>query len=135
MSFLKNILTPPVFEDEIKTEQAYLLHVILWTLICVPLPYLLFIFVKGTDYKMRALIQAISGELVNFLLLVMLRRGYVRSASIVQVSAFWLFFTITAITGGGVQGEAYLLGDGLVIVIAGILLGGRGAFIFTVLSL
>src|SRR6266498_933993 len=135
MNFLKKILTPPVFEDEVKTEQAYLLHVILWTLICVPIPYLLFIFLKGTQYELRALIQSGVGEGINFILLIMLHRGYVRSTSIIQVSAFWLFFTTTAVTGSGVQGEAYLLGYGLVIAVAGILLGRIGALIFTILSL
>ena len=135
MNVLKRILTPPVFEDEIKTEKAYLFHVILWTLVCVPIPYLLFIFTKGTQYQTRALIQAGFGEAINIFLLAMLRRGHVRLASILQISAFWLFFTLTAITGNGVQGEAYLLGYGLVIAIAGILLGGGGALIFTFLSL
>jgi PAS domain S-box-containing protein len=135
MNALKRILTPPVFEDELKTEQAYLLHVILWTLVCVPIPYLLFIFAKSTQYQTRALIQAGFGEAINILLLAILRRGHVRLASILQVSAFWLFFTLTAVTGNGVQGEAYLLGYGLVIAVAGILLGARGALIFTFLSL
>src|SRR5215475_4773430 len=130
MSGWKKIFAAPLFEDEVKTEQAYLLHVILWTLIFVPIPVLLFIFMKGTNNQPRALIQAGSGELLNFVLLMLLRRGYVQFASIMQVSAFWLFFTATAVTGSGVQGEAYLLGYGLVIAIAGILLGGSGAFIF-----
>jgi PAS domain S-box-containing protein len=135
MSRIKSWLTPPAFEDEIKTQQAYLLHVILWTLICVPVIYLLFMFVKGTGYPGRALIQSAFGETVNIILLLMLRRGYVRAASILQVSAFWLFFTVTAVTGNGVRGEAYLLGYSLVIAIAGMLLGATGASIFTFLSL
>jgi PAS domain S-box-containing protein len=75
------------------------------------------------------------GEAVNIFLLFILSRGYVRAASIIQVSAFWFFFTVSAFTGGGVQSESYLLGYGLVIAIAGILLGGTGASIFTFLSL
>ena len=46
-----------------------------------------------------------------------------------------MLFTVTAVTGSGIQGEAYLLGYGLVIAVAGMLLGGGGAFIFTILSL
>jgi signal transduction histidine kinase len=135
MTSLRKLLKPQLFEDEVETEKAYLLYVILWILICVPIPYLLFIFLKGTQYPTRALIQARLAETVNGILLVMLHRGYVKSTAILQVSAFWLFFTATAITGSGVQGEAYLLGYGLVIAIAGILLGGTGSFIFTQLSL
>ena len=57
MNVLRRILAPPVLDDEIKTEQAYLLHVILWTLIFVPIPYVLFMFLKGTEYQSRTLIQ------------------------------------------------------------------------------
>lgn len=135
MILLKQLITPPVFEDEIKMQQAYMLHVIVWTLICVPIPFVLYTLAMVPQNTTRTLIQATFAESVNILLLIMLRHGYVRSASIIQVSAFWVFFTGTALTGSGVLGEAYLLGYGLVIVIAGILLGGVGAFMFTALSL
>ena len=135
MTFLRQIFTPPVFEDELKTQQAYMLHIIVWTLICVPIPFVLYTIALVPQNMTRAFIQTAFGESVNILLLIMLRRGYVRAASILQVSAFWLFFTVAALTSSGVLGEAYLLGYGLVITIAGILLRGIGASIFTVLSL
>lgn len=132
---LKRWLTPPVFEDEAKTHQAYILHVILWTLVCVPIPYLIYSLIKMSDQSERIWVQVIFGEAANALALSILRRGQVRAASILQVSLFWIFLTATALTGGGVHSEAYLLGYSLVIVIAGILLGGRGATVFTILSL
>lgn len=135
MKYFKEWLTPPAFEDEIRTEQAYLLHIILWALICVPIPYVIFTLVATPENSGRAFMQAAFGETVNVILLIMLRRGYVRAAAIIQVSTFWLFFTATAATGAGVQGEAYLLGYGLVITIAGMFLGWNGAFTFTLLSL
>ncbi|MEW5938417.1 MAG: ATP-binding protein [Chloroflexota bacterium] len=132
---LKKWLTPPVFETEAKSHEAYLLHVILWTLVFIPIPYLLYGLFFTPELIGRVSAQVIFGESVNAILLVMLRRGRVRAASILQVSAFWFFFTATAVTDKGVQTEAYLLGYGLVIVIAGVLLGGWGAFLFTALSL
>jgi len=135
MSYLKRLFTAPTFEDEIKTQQAYMLHVIVWTLICVPIPFVIYAFFRTPENIIRSLIQAGFGETVNIILLIMLRRGYVKAASIVQVSAFWFFFTATALTGSGVHGEAYLLGYTLVIAIAGILLGGNGALTLTFLSL
>ena len=135
MKYLKSLFTAPTFEDEIKTQQAYLLHVILWALICVPIPFIIYTLTKTPENISRTFTQAAFGETVNIILLIMLRRGFVKAASITQVSAFWFFFTATAVTGSGVQGEAYLLGYGLVIAIAGILLGGTGALIFTFLSL
>ncbi|HEX5837335.1 MAG TPA: ATP-binding protein [Anaerolineales bacterium] len=135
MTYLKQILTPPVFDDEETTQQAFMLHIIVWTLLFVPIPYVIYILVFVPENILRMSIQVLSGEGINLLVLVMLRSGYVRTASVLQVSAFWLFFTGSALTASGVQGEAYLLGYGLVIAIAGILLGGQGAFLFTVLSL
>ena len=135
MTYFKKIFAAPSFDDESKTQQAYLLNIILWTLICVPIPFVIYTFLLRPDNLSRTLLQAVFGETVNAILLVILRRGHVKAASIIQVSAFWFFFTVTALTGNGVQSEAYLLGYGLVIAIAGILLGGSGASILTFLSI
>ena len=135
MTFIKRIFTSPVFEDEIKTQQAYMLHIILWTLVFVPIPFAIYTLVLAPENTSRMLVQVAFGEIVSILLLVVLRRGFVRAAAILQVILFWSFFTVTALTASGVQGEAYLLGYGLVIAISGILLGGVGATIFTILSL
>lgn len=133
MKSLKRQFAPPVFEDELKTQQAYMLNIILWTLICVPVPYFIYSIIATPDEIVRAFIQSAYGLVSNAVLLVIMRRGYVRAASIAQVSVFWLFFTATAITGRGVQGEAYLIGYNLTIIIAGILLGGIGSLVYTVL--
>jgi len=135
MTWLKSILTPPRFEDEVKTQQAFMLHVILLTLMLVPLPLIIYNLLFLSPKTERILIEAGISEVANIILFIMLGRGLVRAASFLQVSAFWLFFTLTAMTGGGVRGESYLLGYGLVIAIAGILLGGVGAAVFTILSL
>jgi PAS domain S-box-containing protein len=135
MTFFKKLFTAPIFDDEIKTQQAYMLHIILWALVCVPIPFVIYTLVLTPGSSSRTLLQTMFGEAVNIFLLFILSRGYVRAASIIQVSAFWFFFTVSAFTGGGVQSESYLLGYGLVIAIAGILLGGTGASIFTFLSL
>ncbi|MBI3165245.1 MAG: PAS domain S-box protein [Chloroflexi bacterium] len=130
-----SILQPPVFDDEEKTRRAYLLHIILWALILVPIPYLGYILVGARESIGRALIQAIFGETVNFLLLFLMRRGRVREASALQVLLFWLFFTVTAVTANGVQDEAYIIGYPLVILIAGLLMGPRLAVVSTVFCL
>jgi len=135
MKFLKRIFKSPVFEDEPKTHQAYTLNIILWSLVFVPIPYLIYTLLLNPEDALRALIQTTFGEVTNILLLILLHQGFVKAASAIQVSAFWFFFTATAFTGNGVQGEAYLIGYTLVITIAGILLGGTGALIFTFLSL
>ena len=135
MIWLKRLLTPPRFEDEGKTQQAYMLHIIVWTLTLVPIPLLIYYLILTPANLERPLVQSVIAEAINITLLIMLRHGHVRGASLIQITAFWLFFTITSVTGAGVQGESYLIGYSLVIAVAGMLLGGRGATVFTVLSL
>lgn len=134
-AFLKKILTPPHFENEEDKHQAYLLHVILYGLIIVPIPYVLYAVLVNPQESLRAILQGGVGEIINLVLLILLRRGNIRIASIIQVIAIWLFFTISAFTGYGVMGESYLLGYPLVIVIAGVLLGGTATLIVTTISL
>lgn len=135
MQDIRSWLTPPVFADDHKTHQAFMLHVILWALIFVPLPYLSYGLVVTPEMSTRIVTQTLVGEFINICLLVGLRRGYVQAMSTLQVMAFWLFFTVTAVTGSGLHGEAYTLGYSLVIVIAGVLLGRRGALITTLAAL
>jgi PAS domain S-box-containing protein len=133
--FLKNFFKPPTFENEQDTHRAYLLNIILWGLVLMPIPYVLYTQIFEPERAMRAWIQAGVGEVVNFFLLFIMRHGYVRSASFIQVIAFWMFFTIVSLTSEGVQSEAYIFGYPLVILIAGLLLAARYAIGFTVLSL
>jgi len=132
---LKKLLTPPAFDDETRTHQAYILHHILLALLAVPVVYSGYFFFWERENLDRALAQSIPSELINILLFVMTRKGYVKAASILQVFFFWLFFTVVAVTGIGVRGPAYILGSGTVIVTAGILLGERGSFFITLLTI
>ncbi|NWF63539.1 MAG: PAS domain S-box protein [Chloroflexi bacterium] len=101
----------------------------------MPLPYLIYVILFAPDLIPRAVVQTAVGELMNFVLLWMLRRGWVQIAATIQALAFWLFMTITAFTAFGVQDESYLFGYPLVVLIAGLLIGPRAAFVMVGLSL
>lgn len=131
MSRLASLLRAPVFSDEERSQQAYMLHVILWALVAVPVPYIVLMAVLDPPSMPEALREAAVGESANVFLLWLLRRGRVALACSLQVLAFFTFFTVLAASGGGVASPAYLLGYGLTIVIAGVLLGGRGALAVT----
>jgi PAS domain S-box-containing protein len=131
---LKKLLIPPTFDDETKTHQAYVLHYILLALLAVPVVYLGFIFFREPEDLDRAFIQSIPSEIINVILFILMRKGYLKTASVLQVSLFWLFFTLVAFTGFGVHSIAYSLGNASVIVIAGTLLGAKGALVMTALS-
>lgn len=133
--FFKKILKPPLLDNEQDTHRAYVLNIILWGLVLMPIPYVTYIQIFESENTLRAWIQAGIGEAINFFLLFIMRRGYVRAASFIQVIAFWIFFAVVSFTSEGVQSEAYIFGYPLVILIAGLLLGARYAVGITVLSL
>ena len=120
-------LRPPVFVDEETTHQAFLLHAVLWTMVLIPVPYVVYTVLLDPANTTRALMQAALGESISGLLLWAMRAGAVRWASIAQVGALWAFMTVVALTGGALQGQAYQMGYPVVIVIAGGLLGFRWA--------
>ena len=104
--------TPPVFADESQTHQAFMLHVVLWALVAVPLPYVVLIAIVTPEHAGRALVEASAGQAANVALLWLLRRGRVALAASLQVVAFFTFFTVLAALGEGVLSPAYTLGYG-----------------------
>ena len=135
MLFLKRWLTPPVFRDEEKTHRAYLLHIILLTLIAIPIPFVIYQLIQKPEETNRALAIVTLAEVFNVSLFVLLKRGYVRQASIAHIATLWLIFAVSSVTSSGIYGVAYMLGNGLVITIAGILLGVRSALAMTLLAI
>jgi len=135
LSFAKDIFTPPVFEDEEKTRQAYFLNIIAWTLFFVPPIYFIYILVMVPPESARAQIQMAFAGLINISILYLIRKKHIQTATLLQISMLWIFFTMSALTGAGVHGESYLLGYPLVIMIAGILKNKRVAISITVTSL
>ena len=135
MYWLESLLTPPVFEDEEKTHQAYLLHVILLTLISIPLPFIIYLLIKRPEEAGRALTIIVASEIINITLFVLLKRGYVRQIAVLHIAIIWLIFLISSAASSSIYGVAYMLGNGLVITIAGILLGGRAALTMTLLAI
>ncbi len=129
---LRGLLTAPVFDDEAQTQQAFMLHVILWALVVVPVPYVGLALIVEPENARRALVEAAAGEAANVFLLFLLRRRHLALACSLQVLAFFAFFTVLAASGSGVASPAYTLGYGLTIVIGGALLGGRGALAVSV---
>ena len=132
---LRHLFTSPTFADEKKNQQAFILHVVLLSLLILEMLYLGFSLLLSPQTAVEDIEISVGGMLVTAFLLVLLRRGYVRLASIIQVASFWLLFTAIAAVQDGIYSPAYMMGYILVILIAGILLGGAGALLMTCLSL
>ena len=117
---IKHFLAPPVFAgDEEKTRNAYLLNVItisflMAALLCIPLAS-----TKRLPYVGLALVVTLLAWLV-------MRRGYVRMASIALLVGTFLILAISMFTGGGVRAPGYS-GFFALILLAGLLLGWKAA--------
>jgi PAS domain S-box-containing protein len=135
VNLLRRLFNSPTFSDEKKNQQAFILHVLLVCLFILGILYLVASLLFSPQTSMVDLEISTAGILVTAFLLVLLRRGYVRLASMIQVASFWLLFTAIAVAQDGIFSPAYMMGYILVILIAGILLGGAGALVMTGLSL
>lgn len=135
MTTPRGLFTLPVLENEIQTRKARLLYIIVWGLILLVIPYTFYHFIAIPENTTRALIQAGFSEVICVSLLLLLKRGRVRTASLLLVSALWFFYTASAFTLGGTRNPAYLLGYPIAIMVAGIALGGRATVLLTLVSL
>jgi PAS domain S-box-containing protein len=134
MPTLIQLLSPPVFEDETKSHQAYFLHYILLVLVVVPVAYSTTIWFTEPDYFNAALVQSVFSEAILGVVFILNRRGNTYLASLLQIGFFWVLFNGVSFMRLGVQGTAYILGNGTVIVVAGLLLGGRISLLTTFFS-
>src|SRR5882724_4410853 len=57
-------LRPPAFADEAKAHEAFLLHVVVWTMVLVPPPYVLLTSLRTPQASGRALAQGLCGEVI-----------------------------------------------------------------------
>ena len=125
-AWLRQSLAPPRFEgDEEKTHFAGLLHTTLLTLLAGALLYIVFAPLVATIFVERL---PVAGMMIGLLLLmlVVLRFGYIRFASVTTVLGIWVLLTLAAITNGGVRSPAFN-GYLIVLLCAGVLLGRRAA--------
>jgi GAF domain-containing protein len=137
MSWIGKLLTPPIFaDDEDKTRNAGILNIIVWgggAIILLAAPGLIAFNETPEDAWLSAGLIAAFLALLSVVLL-LLRSGLVRAASIALSVVVWISVTAMIFFFGGVRttGSAGYL---LVIFIAGLLLGGRWAAFFGFLSL
>lgn len=120
------------FDDEEKTRVAELLNLILLFLLVATV--LLGVFFRTV--RPQPVSPLFDAAMVGLycILLILLRRGVVYAASIMLVIALWFTFTAGTFFYGGIDGAVYG-GHVIVIVIAGLLLGGRAALLTAVASI
>lgn len=131
---LKNLLTPPVFADEEQTRLARLLTILLRGMIVtivVTAPVL--IALMPASERVFLLLISVAAVTILVGLFLVTQRGHVRLASAALPSALLVIVTVGISDLASLREvvtSAYLI----IIVVAGLLLGGRGALVFMGLS-
>ena len=97
---IKQLLTPPVFEDEEKTRLSRLLHFISMTCLAA-LVLSLFTIPFTADDPLLPLASASLGILAQLGVLVLLHRRHLRLASLLLASASWVVVTLVSLAWAG----------------------------------
>lgn len=128
-----NLLAPPVFlEDEEKTRVARLLNVIIIIVMLLVMLFSVPALVLTPDLG-RVLIELLLGILA-LVMLIVLRRGYVRAAGFMLTFTVWALVTYGTYEAGGFYGSTMSSYFGI-ILIAYLLLGASAGMVFGGLSI
>ena len=132
--WMRRIFVTPIFEDEEKTRVAQILNSFVWSAIGILFIIIVFrvIFWAENGYIPLLILLAILIILAGGQILI--RRGYVRGASMFLVGALWIAMTYQAWEADGIRDVAaiaYLV----IILLAGLLLGWREGLFIGVISI
>jgi len=128
MLWIKNQLSPPVYDNDIdKTMTANLLNSIHLTVTASPIIFMVSSVVFNAN-PIRSIIINFLTLLLLCGLLVLLRKGYVRQAATGTVIVMFVLFSLVAAMHSGIN-SPILSGLIPVVMVAGLLLGKRAAYI------
>ncbi len=134
ISRIKRLFTPPVFDDEEKTRVARLLHFTMMTILVAVLVFIPIVAILNPD---SAGFTLSFGAVITATILVLrffIGRGRLTMVTVLFLLVMLIAFTANNLMFSGIRSSsatAYFL----VIILAGLLLGGRGVFLFTLFSL
>src|SRR5688572_17000613 len=129
-TWLRRQMAPPVFVgDADKTRVAWLLNIILWTLIARAI----FIrFVTGSEPASPSFVLPV--VLLFLAMVFVMRNGAVLAASAITVGGFWLSLTVAALETGGLNSTGFR-NYILPVIMAGLLLGQKAAILTAAASI
>lgn len=135
-NIFRKIFAPPVFpEDEEKTRSATILNTIGWSTLLMLLCILIIRMVQGNDpnfAEVNWILAAVS--VVTASVLYLSDRGYVKPASFIFVATLWSGLSYVAWAADGIRDIAFFAYT-VPILIAGLLIGWRGAATLTFFSI
>jgi signal transduction histidine kinase len=131
---LRRLFVPPIFENEEKTRVALILNSFVWSAIGILLALIFFRVVVWEEngyvplLVLSAVVMVLAGGLI------MIRRGYVYSASTILVVVLWIAMTYQAWQADGIRDAAVFVYI-VIIMLSSLLLGWRFASVMTGLSI
>ncbi len=134
LSQLHRLFASPIFENEEKTRVAQILNSFVWSAIGILSPIIVFRTLFSTENGNVPLLILLAIVLVLAGIQVVIRRGYIRGASISLVCILWVAMTYQAWDADGIHDVAaiaYLV----IILLAGLLLGWREGLLVGILSI
>ena len=138
LAWTRRVFVPQVYDDEEKARVSWLLVVVLLALLVASL---LITLAAAVYYALAADAESqfvlFSGAVMILVfagLLLLARLGLVRLASAVLLTLVWILITVWILTNSGIASDNSILVYALLVVLAGLLLGGRAAVFFTVSS-
>jgi GAF domain-containing protein len=138
LAWFRRFLVPPVFESEEKTRVARLLNIVLLAFLAasavITLAAAVFYAAQPDSETVFTLLSGVVMTVIFGGLLFLVRRGKVQLVSILFLSLNWLLITFWIYTVSGISSDSSSLAYALLVVLAGLLLGGRAAMIMTAVS-
>jgi len=134
VSRIRRLLAPPVFDDEEKARVARLLHFTMLTILVAALVFIPIVAIMNPASAWFTLMfgAVIAATIVG--LRFFMGRGRLTMVTVLFLLVMLIAFTANNLVFSGIRSSsagAYFL----VIILAGLLLGGRAAFLFALLSM
>ncbi len=134
IEWFKMIISPPVFEgDDEKTRNARFLSIILFVGAASAVLYFILMALTRTDSILRPGFLSLFVFLLICVLFYILKRGFLRSASLFLTLGLFAVMIYAAVTAGGVI-SPWFFGLIVVILIAGMLFGSRVGIAIAILG-
>ncbi len=137
-AWTRRLFIPIEYKDEEKTRVARLLTVVLLALLVsafvITLAAAVYYAIAEDPESQFTLLSGAIMTLVFAGLLVLVRLGLVQLVSAVFLTLIWLLITVWIFMVSGISSDSSTLVYALIVVLAGLLLGGRTAIIFTLIS-
>ncbi|MDH5507778.1 MAG: sensor domain-containing diguanylate cyclase [Anaerolineae bacterium] len=132
LTFLNQLLKPPVFEDQELNQRAKLLHQTLVLGILLSFTVFFASLIAFPDLKFgNSLVGGIL--LIQLISFPLLQRGFVRQVNIFVAVSIWIVFFIAMFYSNGIHSPV-VLGQFLVVTLAILFMGWRVGVIFTLLT-